>query len=387
VAAVSELSSPPGTVSCMLCRGVVAYRGGDTTRFNNHMNYEHGAYFDIDFLLAACLMNNEERDAVRNVMSDKMRVESPAPSEQQQPIPPLFIQDPSIPLSHSATSKPSSSKLKNSTPQKRKFNEVFSTKEEAVTEEVIIKKEKKSEEVEVNQKIRFECGECDKTYPTRKSLQNHQHRKGHGSKGRSAGPSTSLVKKEDPIDQDILEKVATLDELSSSETSSESDFKTLISTASAEDAIKTLIGLSGAGEDDYEEDADDPLDCNPLEISDSEEKEDEAEVDCSESAYFRANPHTVGKTTDKGLSEDQFNTIDNKLPDGWKVKETINVLKNGRKDKKREYLTKDKKVLKTGLAVLEFMRITEKFTAQEIIAVAKHISVPFTKVEKYILSL
>ena len=69
------------------------------------------------------------------------------------------------------------------------------------------------------------------------------------------------------------------------------------------------------------------------------------------------------------------------------MKETTNILRNGRKDKKREYLSKDKRGFKTGLAVLEFMRITENFTAKEIIAVAKHISVPFAKVEKYILSL
>ena len=35
------------------------------------MNYEHGAYFDHEFLLAACLMNEEEREAVRNVMKAK----------------------------------------------------------------------------------------------------------------------------------------------------------------------------------------------------------------------------------------------------------------------------------------------------------------------------
>jgi hypothetical protein len=29
-----------------------------------HMNYEHGAYFDMEFLLAACLMDEEERKAV-----------------------------------------------------------------------------------------------------------------------------------------------------------------------------------------------------------------------------------------------------------------------------------------------------------------------------------
>ena len=54
----------------MLCRGVVAYRAGDSARFTAHMHHEHGAYFDMEFLLAACLMNEEEREAVRSVMAE-----------------------------------------------------------------------------------------------------------------------------------------------------------------------------------------------------------------------------------------------------------------------------------------------------------------------------
>ena len=381
---LSDMSSPPGTVCCVLCRGVVAYRGGDATRFNNHMNYEHGAYFDIDFLLAACLMNNEERDAVRNVMSDKMKM-VPEPVEQQHPIPPLFIKEPSSfvsPFSRKSDTKPT---LKMSTPNKRKVIELGS--KEVVANNITIKEEKKPEE-ELNQKIQFECGECEKVFSTRKSFQNHQSRKGHGSKRRRLeSPSSSFVKQEDPIDKDILDKVATLDELSNESSSESSNWRSLISNASAEDAIKTLIGLGG--EEEYDEDADDPMeegsDCDPQDTSEKEIINEE--VDFSASAYFKGNPHTLGKLTDKGYSLDQFSTVDNNLPEGWKVKETTNILRNGRKDTKREYLSKDKRVLKTGLAVLEFMRITENFTAKEIIAVAQHISVPFAKVEKYILSL
>merc|ERR1719319_812171 len=62
---------PPGTVCCILCRGMVTYRNLDVGRFASHMQFEHGAYFDMDFLLAACLMDEEERKAVRNVMELK----------------------------------------------------------------------------------------------------------------------------------------------------------------------------------------------------------------------------------------------------------------------------------------------------------------------------
>eukprot|EP00092_Neocalanus_flemingeri_P034811 GFUD01037883.1.p1 GENE.GFUD01037883.1~~GFUD01037883.1.p1 ORF type:complete len:531 (+),score=144.30 GFUD01037883.1:113-1705(+) len=54
----------PGTVCCILCRGMVIYKDGDKSRFKNHMNNEHGAFFDIDYLLASCLLENDQKEAV-----------------------------------------------------------------------------------------------------------------------------------------------------------------------------------------------------------------------------------------------------------------------------------------------------------------------------------
>ena len=67
----------PGTVCCLLCRGLVIYKAsnlgyllipifsysqdGDTTRFRAHMNNEHGAFFDLDYLLASCMMETEQK--------------------------------------------------------------------------------------------------------------------------------------------------------------------------------------------------------------------------------------------------------------------------------------------------------------------------------------
>jgi len=54
----------PGTVCCLLCRGMVIYKDGDKSRFKNHMNNEHGAFFDIDYLLASCLLERDQKEAV-----------------------------------------------------------------------------------------------------------------------------------------------------------------------------------------------------------------------------------------------------------------------------------------------------------------------------------
>ena len=56
--------SIPNTVCCLLCRGTILYKNGDKTRFKAHMNNEHGAFFDHDFLLASCMMEAEQKETV-----------------------------------------------------------------------------------------------------------------------------------------------------------------------------------------------------------------------------------------------------------------------------------------------------------------------------------
>ena len=59
----------PGTVSCLLCRGAILFRDGDRSRFYAHMNNEHGAFFDLDYLLASSLMDRGQKNIViRNVL-------------------------------------------------------------------------------------------------------------------------------------------------------------------------------------------------------------------------------------------------------------------------------------------------------------------------------
>ena len=54
-------NSIPDTIICILCRGTISYRDGDKTKFREHMRMEHGVFFDLDFLLASCLMDAEQK--------------------------------------------------------------------------------------------------------------------------------------------------------------------------------------------------------------------------------------------------------------------------------------------------------------------------------------
>ena len=70
-------------------------------------------------------------------------------------------------------------------------------------------------------------------------------------------------------------------------------------------------------------------------------------------------------------------------PAGWQVREIVTEFKSGRTDRKRHFLTPDRKILKTGLSVLEYMRLSGCFSAKQIMDYAKYLSVPVTRLEKY----
>jgi len=63
-------NSIPGTVCCILCRGLIIYKDGDKQRFKAHLANEHGAFFDVDYLLASCFLEPAQKEAV--AMSVKM---------------------------------------------------------------------------------------------------------------------------------------------------------------------------------------------------------------------------------------------------------------------------------------------------------------------------
>jgi len=443
--------NPPGTVCCILCRGMIAYRNNDTTRFNNHMNYEHGAYFDMEFLLAACLMDEEERKAVRNVMELKYKSQK---KESQE-----FKGSPSKKRPISATSTEDT----NSTDKIARREKDVVVKQE-VTDEIRIlpedwdvsKSAVEADKKEEDQRIMFKCDGCEKSFLHRKSLQTHQVKFGHASNPedhspsefsckvpnckytgnknkdlqshmtrmhktatptppksatptppKSATPPPSLVSsntqsselfsnmakswakkkgtpnktqnkptkvKKEPIDDSKNNSLQEMSESSVNESASETP---ATDSSIADSSINTSTEESNGDGKTIEDTTFVSID------SSSNDAENPDEVNISKSKYFKANPQTVSTMTEKAGAADQFTVIDDKLPAGWKVKEILHEFKSGRKERKRNYLTPDLKILKTGLAVLEYMRLSGRYSAKEIMDYAKYLSVPVNRLEKY----
>jgi len=50
-------------MSCLLCRGLIAFKGRNQTRYLDHMKEEHNVRYDFDVLLVASLMDQTEKDS------------------------------------------------------------------------------------------------------------------------------------------------------------------------------------------------------------------------------------------------------------------------------------------------------------------------------------
>jgi len=66
-------------LSCFMCDVEVSYRKNDFSKLENHLRNEHRIKREYNYLLAGCFMTGDEREAVKDVISDKieMAVEVP----------------------------------------------------------------------------------------------------------------------------------------------------------------------------------------------------------------------------------------------------------------------------------------------------------------------
>jgi len=68
---LDENDLPSDSTLCLLCNGILAYKGEDRDRFYNHMKFQHGAFFNLEFIKAGCLMDEDEKTAVIGIMEKK----------------------------------------------------------------------------------------------------------------------------------------------------------------------------------------------------------------------------------------------------------------------------------------------------------------------------
>merc|ERR1712096_370786 len=270
-----------GTVCCILCRGVLNYKDKDSSRFESHMQSEHGAYFDLEFILAACLMDEDEKNAVRTVMTAKYEEANKCKEEEDE------------------------------MPTVSSFNSI---KVENSCEDMPISlKENSSEEKE-----KFTCNKCKKSYAWKSTLLKHK-RRDHCENSQNNTNNT----------EEQEESVAV--------------------------SINAAVGNIGGNYN----------------------------VDISVSNYFQNLPMVI-KPLKSRIYRKDFKEKDDKLPSGWrfKIRETNNPQYTGGIRRHKIFLTPGNRTVHTGLGVIEYLRLEEKFGQGELWSLAQHLGIEKKKFER-----
>ena len=77
--------SPPGTIFCLFCRGVVSLKDEKLEKFKKHMQDVHEIYFEHEFILAGSFLKEEEKEniiAAARVRIKKSKTESKIAQDQ-----------------------------------------------------------------------------------------------------------------------------------------------------------------------------------------------------------------------------------------------------------------------------------------------------------------
>ena len=103
------------------------------------------------------------------------------------------------------------------------------------------------------------------------------------------------------------------------------------------------------------------------------------ELDISQSKYFTSNPKVL--TSARGKSISLFNEIPFGLSEKWKMRTFEATTKTGAKSMIKHYLTPEFKVLKTGLAVVEYLRLKGEMGTEQILEISKVLNIPEAKLK------
>ena len=317
------------TVRCILCRGRVIYKNGDITRFTSHLANEHGAFFDIEYLLASCFLDESQKRAIADPVVSSQIPPTMMVTQAQNPAPMMKHEYPKQEIAQDTSAvdeqirRELADELFESVDKEiRDIENGVNMNETAEMERMETKSENlESKGTPESVKKKRECNLCGKVYNSLQGLS--YHKKNHHSNGEEG------VKQE-------REKVTENDMESPKQRKDVVPYDTV---------VKQLMSEG---------------------------------IDIRNSAYFSKQKEVI---TLAGNTEAKFVDVIPFLPEGWKFrsyeakqKERIVLHKN--------YLTPSKFVLKYTMGVVEYLRLEGKMKPEEILEVAKNLKVGPSKLKR-----
>ena len=343
------MSDIPGTVRCVLCQAVLSFRQNDKSKFELHLQLEHMVNTDTDIILAVCLMDQEEVQAVKNVMFTKLQdlTEDPQENEEEAPVQTeVFSCENCKKIFKSKKSmrqhvlRKICRNLENSGAAEVVGDSCESDKETEVKTEYSDENITLEENplVSTTETVAISCDNCNTIFKTKKILRRHISQRICLNKVDKAAVSEVL---EDDLDEDKKEIVL-------KEVTDEDKKETVLKEVTEEDKKETVL----------------------KEVTEEDKKEtvlkEVTEEDLAKSKYFSEQRHPVITRLASQTAVEDFNEEEILLP-GWKYK-TRQVFKDSKKtgvSKRKVFLTPNKKWrIRTSLGVLEYLRLQGRGRSQ-----------------------
>jgi len=377
------------TVRCILCRGRVIYKDGDITRFTSHLANEHGAFFDIEYLLASCFLDDSQKRAIADpVVSSQNPASVLMPQHQNQEI------------QETATN--------------------IASGDDAYINQRI------KENVNVDPNRRY-CDMCDKSYSRNEALKKHIIRE-HGPSSNQEPAKTEIDANDNDTDEFNLSESA-VDESFDISSNNLTESLVMENGKNMNDNVKmvqiksenlenketsssrkrnwecTLCGKvynSQQGlyyhmksrHSNGEEGENKVKDKEKERLNDAESPKQRKDVvnnydkmveqllsegiDLNNSAYFNKQRAVI---TNAGNTEAKFVDVLPFLPEGWKYR-TYEANDKGKVVIHKNYLAPSKFVLKATMGVVEYLRLEGKMRPEEILEVAKNLRVGPSKLKR-----
>jgi len=324
------------TIRCFLCKGFVLYKDGDLSRFRAHLANQHGVFFDVEYLLASCFMDDDQKQAIAQPVLESLKRENSPTSHQE---------DTEV---KSVAKKEKSSKAKSKKLEKPK-----------------VKKEKSS-----------------KSKKTEKKTRQPDGRKPGAAEETATAPGPEISLKEE-VDMSFSSAAdSLLDELRLETLDSSLD-------VTVDENDQSFENVEESGAEKVKEE-----DCEQLGSKKKGRKKSEAGsdgrwkrlteslakqgVDITQSAYFSRTKQVL---CDGEKYMDKFTDTAPGLPENWRFR-AVDAKDKGKVVVHKHFLSPEGALMKSTMAVVEYLRIQGKLKPDEILEVAKSLKVGNRKLQK-----
>ena len=372
----------PETVNCILCHGMIIYRDGDKLKFREHMRYEHGAFYDLDFLLASSLMETDQKESLARTVqtclygeAERKEVKQDEEEETLKENTNYDKDDQSNQPELEHSEKPKMKKKKK--PGRKKAGSVVGEDSLSVNTKQEVEETSFSDQEPLMEGVeeqgletggpgeRFLCQveSCGKSYNTKGNRMTHE-KKAHGILGPRAAKRQRMSVSTEDSPGPALPEISQSDQADQQPEAEAESFN----ESSASSSFLTDTSLM---DEDMTEDSEGQDENNPVQELQSG-AQSQAQVDLSSSKYFEKNPKMIANC--RSSLRNLF-LVNPALPEGWGQRVLEATSKKGDKVTSKHYLSPEQKVLRSGMAVVEYLRIKGELEPDQLKQLAKDLNV------------